>query len=151
MYFMHYSCAVIILFNTGLYKSAFSNYLLIVLSFCAFCVYFWCVEFDVIFLKFYNICIIIVFTACVRCFCSHLLEANYKNVKKIWLQLPIKNIPPGSFWVLKILFIKKNVDIHKMKECKKTLSTNIFFSRKFRMWKIYFGASISSIEVLLWR
>ena len=127
---MHYSCAVIILFNTGLYKSAFSNYLLIVLSFCAFCVYFWCVEFDVIFLIFYNICIIIVFIACVRCFCSHLLEANCKNVIKIWLQLPIKNIPPGSFWVLKILFIKKNVDIHKMKECKWNAINKHFFFEK---------------------
>ena len=44
----------IISFNTGLHKSAFSTYLfgkLVVLSFCTFCVYFSCVEFNVIFLK----------------------------------------------------------------------------------------------------
>ena len=43
LYFTHYLCVVIILFNTGLYKSVFSTYLfgkLIVLSFCAYCVYF---------------------------------------------------------------------------------------------------------------
>ena len=52
--FTHFSCAVIILLNKGLYKSAFSTYLfgkLVALPFCAFCVYFFCVKFDVIFLK----------------------------------------------------------------------------------------------------
>ena len=70
-------CVVIILFNTGLYKSAFATYLfgkLVVLSFCAFCAYFFCREFDVIFLHFYNIYIIIVYVLGVRCFCSQLLE-----------------------------------------------------------------------------
>ena len=89
--FMHYSYVVIILFNTV--WSAFSNFLLrklIALSFCAFCVYFWCAEFDVIFLNFYNTCIFIVYIVCIRCFCSHLLEANCKNVKKNWLQLLIQ-------------------------------------------------------------
>ena len=66
--FMHYSYAIIILFNT--FWPAFSNLLLrklIALSFCAFCVYFWCAEFDVIFLNFYNTCIIIVYIVCIRC------------------------------------------------------------------------------------
>ena len=80
---MRYSYVVIILFNTGLNKSACSTYLfkkLVVLSFCAFCVYFFCVEFDAIFLNVYNICINIVFIVCVRCFCSHLPEAICKNL-----------------------------------------------------------------------
>ena len=44
LYFMHYLCVVIILFNTGLYKSAFSPdtfgklFCLSFLSFCAFCI-----------------------------------------------------------------------------------------------------------------
>ena len=82
LYFTHYSCAVFIMFNTGLYRSAFSTYLFekpVVLSFCAVCVYFFCVEFDVIFLTLYNVCIIIVYRVRVRCFCSHLLEVICKN------------------------------------------------------------------------
>ena len=53
----------------------------------------------------------------------------------------------GSFWVL-ISFIKKNVDIHKSKKCKKTLSTNIFFSTKFKTYlrfKICFGPLVLNI------
>ena len=95
---------VIILFNTGSYKSLFSTYLfgkLVVLSFCAFCVYFFCAEFDVIFLNFYNICIIIVYIVGVKCFCSNFFKQFVKtdHIIKIWLQLPIKNMPPESFWV----------------------------------------------------
>ena len=63
MYFMHYSCVVITLFNTDLYKSSFpSNYfenLAFHLSvFCVFCLF--CFELDVI-LKDLNICLIIVY------------------------------------------------------------------------------------------
>ena len=67
MYFTRDLSAVIILFNMGLYKPAFCTYLfgnLVVLSFsafCVFCVYFFCVEFDVIFLNCYNICEIVVY------------------------------------------------------------------------------------------
>ena len=42
LYFLHYSCVVIILFNTGLQKSVFSIYSfgkLVFLSFCILCVY----------------------------------------------------------------------------------------------------------------
>ena len=90
--FTHYSCAVSILLNKSLYKSAFSTYIfgkLVALPFCTFCVYFFCVKFDVIFLKFYNI---IIYIVRVRCFCSHLIEAICKNrhVIIIWLQLIIK-------------------------------------------------------------
>ena len=119
LYFTHYSCAVIILYNAGLYKSAFSTYLfkkLVVLSFCTFCAYFFCVELDVIVLTVYIACVI-----------------------KIRLQLLIKNMPPGSFWVLKKSFIKENVNIHKMKECKRNAIDIYFFSRKFKTWKIHFG------------
>ena len=142
LYFTHYSCAVIILFNTGLSKSAFSTYLfrkLVVLSYCTFCVYILCIECDVIFLNFNNICIIIVYIVCVWCFCSQLLEAICKGVIKIWSQSLTKNMPPGSFWVLKTSFIMRNVDIHKMKECKKNAINKYFFSRKFKAWKIQFG------------
>ena len=129
---MHYSCAFIILLNTSLCKSVFSTYIfgkLVALLFSTFCVYFFCVKFVVI-LKFYNIVIYIVR---VRCFYSHLLQAICKNkhVIIIWLQLLIKNMPPERFWVLKISFIKKNMDIHKIKECKRNASNKYFFSRKF--------------------
>ena len=63
MYFTHYSCVVIILCNTGLYNSAFSAYLfrkLVLLPFCAFCVHFFFVEFDVIFGNFQNICTLLI-------------------------------------------------------------------------------------------
>ena len=109
---------------TGLCKSAFSTYLfgkLVVLTFCAFSVCFFCIELDVIFLNFYNICVIIVSIVCVRCFYSHLLEAICKKLtrhKNLITALNIKkNMPPGSFWVKKNLLIKKNVTIRKMKQC----------------------------------
>ena len=47
-----------------------------------------------------------------------------------------KKLSPESFWVLKISSIKKNRDIHKMKESKKKRYQH--FSRKFKKWKIYF-------------
>ena len=114
MYFPHYSCAIIILFNIGQYKSAFSTYSfgkLVVLSFCAFCVYFFCVELDAIFLNLYNICIIIVYMAGVKCFCSQLL------VIQIRLYLLIKNHASRKLFLF-------------------------FFSRKFKKWNIYFGTLI---------
>ena len=54
LYFTHYSCVVIILFNMGLYKSVFSMDSfgkLVFLSFRAFCVFrLLCIEFNLIFL-----------------------------------------------------------------------------------------------------
>ena len=38
LYFMYYSCVVIILFNMGLYKSAFSTYYFVRTRFSSFCV-----------------------------------------------------------------------------------------------------------------
>ena len=56
LYFMHYSCVVIILFNTGFKKSVFSGDSfgkLVFLSFWAFCVFcLFCVEFDLGFINF---------------------------------------------------------------------------------------------------
>ena len=54
LYFTHYSCVVIILFNSGLYKSAFFTDSFGKLVFlCTFCVfYLFCVELDAIFINF---------------------------------------------------------------------------------------------------
>ena len=59
LYFTHYSCVVIVLFNKGLYSSVFSTILLENQSFClsAFFVFSACSEFDVMFMNFCNICI----------------------------------------------------------------------------------------------
>ena len=38
-------------------------------------------------------------------------------------------MPPESFLDQKISFIKKNVDIYKMKECKRNAINNYFFDR----------------------
>ena len=64
-------------------------------------------------------------------------------------------MPPESFLDQKISFIKKNVDIHKMKECKRNAINN-YFLIEFKKWKIYFGPLVLAalkgrIEVLLWR
>ena len=57
LYFTYYSCVVIILLNTGLYKSAFSTnsfrkliFCLSALFVCVFCLL--CVDFDLIFINF---------------------------------------------------------------------------------------------------
>ena len=55
---MHYSCVVIILVNTGLYKSAFPTYSFenLVFRLSVFCIfYFFCFELDVIFGDFQNL------------------------------------------------------------------------------------------------
>ena len=39
-------------------------------------------------------------------------------------------MPVGSSWVLKISFVKKNVDIHKMKECKRNAINKYVFCEK---------------------
>ena len=65
---------VIILFNTGLYKSVFSTHSFGKLVFClsALFVITVCSEFDALFTNFCNICIIIIYIVGVECFCSHL-------------------------------------------------------------------------------
>ena len=84
LYFTHYSCVVIVLFNTGLYKSVFSTYSFgrqVFLSFCAFSV---CFEFKVIFINFYNICIITIHIVGVRFSCSHVSLSHLNN---LWKQI----------------------------------------------------------------
>ena len=109
-FFMHYSCVVIILFNTGLHKSVFSTYSFGKLVFClsALFVFSSCSEFDVIFINYCNICIIIIDITGVRysVFLFSLMTSNLSNlweqihITKTWLQHLIKNMFPGSFSVL---------------------------------------------------
>ena len=68
MCFTHYSCVVIILFNTGLYKSVFSTYSFGKLFFCLSVLFVFsaCSEFDVIFMNVCDICIIIIYIVGVR-------------------------------------------------------------------------------------
>ena len=40
-------------------------------------------------------------------------------------------MPPERFRVLKISFLKKNVDIHKMKECKRNAINKYFYRENF--------------------
>ena len=116
LFFMHYSCVVIILlflfYFTGLHKSVFSNYSFGKLVFClsALFVFSSCSEFDVIFINYCNICIIIIDIIGVRysVFLYSLMTSNLSNlweqirVIKTWLQLLTKNTSPGSFSVLTV-------------------------------------------------
>ena len=63
LYFTCYSCVVIILFNKGLYKSAFCTYSFEKLVFCLSTktVFSTCSEFDEIFINFYDICLVIIY------------------------------------------------------------------------------------------
>ena len=99
LYFTHYSCAVIILFNTGLYKSAFSIYSfgkLVFVSFWAFLCFLsvmcriWCNLHKHLYDYFLS----------TLCFCSQKLERIYKNRSRHrrLSKLLIKNMPPENFW-----------------------------------------------------
>ena len=98
-YFTHYSFVVLILFNTGLSKSAFSTnsfrklFFLRFLSFLPVMCRIWCNLH-----KLYNICTIFVWSRNL-CFCSHLWE-TVSNIK-ICVQFLIKNMPLKSFWTFK--------------------------------------------------
>ena len=101
-YFMHYSCVVIILFITDLYKFTISTYYFEKTSFlfCVFCLI--CFELAVIFIDFYNIFIIIIYkgnkcsvilfspkvimkTVLVKtCFQRSYLLAKYENQRNIF-------------------------------------------------------------------
>ena len=120
LYFTHYSCTVIILFNTGLYKSAFSIYSFGKLVFVAFCLL--GIEFDVIFINFVTfvwlLFIIYYDYYCLStlCFSSQQLETIYKNrycVIKDWVHASRELL---SLWVVKILFTMKIWNIHTLKE-----------------------------------
>ena len=129
MYSMYYLCVAIILFNMGLQKSAFSTDSfgkLFSVSFWAFCVFcLFCVEFDVSlnFLKLNNYCLHS--TRC-KMFCAFVITSLKQFVKtdtrhkNVTISLN-KNMSPDSFciWVLKIPFIKKNVNDLQAEKVKK--------------------------------
>ena len=82
--FMHYFCVVIILFNTGLYKSAISTYSFEKLSFsffvfsvvlCLFCI----LNFDIILIRLRNSYVNHYLSKCHQQFCSYFLKAICKN------------------------------------------------------------------------
>ena len=68
LFFTHYSCVAVILFNTGLYMSALSTFSFgkLVFSLSVLFVFSVCSEIDIIFINFDNICIIIAYIAGVR-------------------------------------------------------------------------------------
>ena len=91
LYFAHYSCAVIILFIMGLYKSAFSTDSFGNLVF-AFLGFLHCVKFDVAFIHFHNICMIIVLLVGVRyslLLFSVISKKRYRVIN-IWIQTRLK-------------------------------------------------------------
>ena len=53
-------------------------------------------------------------------------------------------MPPESFWVFKVSLIKKNMDIHKMKECKRNAISKYLFSRNSSSGRFYFGPLVSA-------
>ena len=130
MYFTHYSCVVIILFNTGLYKSAFSTDSLGKLVVCISAFFALC-RIRCNLHKIYIICTIVVYTVGVRysVFLLSLISkkryASWKfEYKHIWRKLLIKNMPLGSFWAIKVLkipLIKKNVKHSQTERVKKAL------------------------------
>ena len=111
---------VIILFNTGLKKSPFSTYFSSFVLLRLFCFLSVLRRILCNLHNFYHICIIIVCIIGVTNSCSHLLETIFKNIYRLiknWLQLLIANMHSESFRVLKIPFIKKNVEHSSVKVC----------------------------------
>ena len=90
----------------GQWKSALSMENLS-LSFCTFCVFcLFCVKFNVIFIKFTTFAwSLFIRVSGNLCLCPHLWETRPKNLIK---QHACRELL--SFWVLKIPFIKKNVE-----------------------------------------
>ena len=126
MYFPHYSRVVIILFNLGLYKFAFSIYSLEKLVFLSFWVFFYFLL--VVYFKFD-----IIFKRCVyHTRCSVILFSLYKNYmqKQIFYHQNLivvcnKNIPPEWFSCFsKISIITKHV-LPKNERAQKNLKNKI--------------------------
>ena len=120
MYFTHYSCVIMIIFNTGLYKSAFSAYsfgklVFVVCRFLYFLPVLCQIRRDLC--KRYNFCIITVFIVGINnsVFMFSLIKRIYKNncrMIKIWLQLLqnsiyVKNVEHSQKERVKIKFVKK--------------------------------------------
>ena len=99
LYFMHYSCKVIILFNTDLYQSAFSSYafkklVFLVSVFCVFHFLFFSVLFWIqshLYKRNYF-------------FMSNFVLTLYKVTAKNIKILLVKNIPPDRFWMFEKTF-----------------------------------------------
>ena len=113
--------------------------------FWAFFVYCFCVELDVIFLKFYNICIIIVYIVGIRCFCSHLLEAICKNRtchKNLIAALSKKHASRELLSFKNFSYKEKSGYPQNKRENKRNAINKYFSSGKFMKWKIYFAALV---------
>ena len=110
-YFIQYRFLQVYVFFLFLWKTS---------SFClsAYFVFSACSALDVIFINFCSICVISIYIVGVRysVFSSRLslltqtISKDRYQAIKTWLQLLIKSMPAGSFWVLKIISIKKNVE-----------------------------------------
>ena len=97
-YFVQHGSVQVCTFYLFFWKTSFS-------SSCAFCVF----EFDVIFINFDNICIILYIVYIVSVWYSvFLFSLEQISRHKIQLLLFIKNMSPRSFLVLNIQSIKKN-------------------------------------------
>ena len=90
-------------------------------TFCclsAFFVFSACSEFEVIFMNFFNICVIVIYIVTVKCqvFLFSLITFQLYNlweqihVIKTWLELFIKKHASRELLSFKIPFIKKNVE-----------------------------------------
>ena len=119
-----------IIFSTNLFDK------LVVLYFCSFCVYFFCVEFDVIFLNFHNICVIIVFIVGVKCFCSHLLKAICKKMitchENLITTLNKKTYPREFLRFKNFIYKKKSGYSENEKVCKRNAINKYFFRENLR-------------------
>ena len=113
LYFMHYSCVVIILLSTSLYKSVFSTYSFCKTRFSSFCVLAFYVFISLV-LRFYYFCS----SFCIQC---HLKRLNNILYICFYKNHVIKNMLPERFVhrekchlqrkILISSFIKKNLDL----------------------------------------
>ena len=140
---------VIILFYTGLSKTIFFTYSfgkLVFFCLSAFFVFSACSEFNKISINLCNICIIIIYIVGVR-YSVLLFSLIIFRLNNLWeqiqvtktrLELLIKKQHPGSLWVLKIPFIKKNVE-HLQNERVQKKRYQQFFWKKLRSRRFIFN------------
>ena len=102
-------------------------------------------KFGVIFINFCNICIIIVYIVGLKYsvflfsfIISHNLWEQISRHENLITALN-KNMPTGSFWVLKVLLTKKNVEYLPNERLRqKRYQQIVLFLKKFKKWKLYF-------------
>ena len=141
MYSTYYSCVVIILFNTGLQKSAFSSDSfgkLVFSSFWAFYVFcLLCFEFDVSFINFLTLHNHCLHSSRCQVLCVFVLthlkqyvkaDTRHKNLS-IVLDKKYASRELLGFRVLKFHLQRKMWNIHKLKEQQNAIS-------KFKKWKV---------------